>query len=96
MKRLTPFAVLVVACSFVLAGFADVNAQTAPSKPRYGGILKMHGYEPYSLGYPPTMTAQTDGQQSSVCLESLFRFDEKGEVIPLLATNWKARPRPKR
>ena len=61
------------------------NAQT-----KVRGALKMLGYEPYSLGYPATMTATTDGQQASVCLETLFRFDEKAELVPLLATGWKA------
>lgn len=85
---LAPLAV----CVFLVTFFTDGGAQTTVSKlkPRYGGILKMHGYEPYSLGYPPSMTANTDGQQSSVCLETLFRFDEKGELVPLLATGWKA------
>jgi hypothetical protein len=55
---------------------AATKTSTPQLKPRYGGILKMLGYEPYSLGYPATMTANTDGQQASVCLETLFRFDD--------------------
>ena len=38
------------------------------------------------------MTGQTDGQTSSVCLETLFRFDANGNMVPLLATDWKANP----
>ena len=74
---------------------AATTTSTPQLKPRYGGTLKMLGYEPYSLGYPATMTANTDGQQASVCLETLFRFDEKGELVPLLATGWKADPKAK-
>jgi peptide/nickel transport system substrate-binding protein len=66
-----------------------VKGQKAVLTPKFGGVLKMFGYDSFSL-YPPTMTGQTDGQQSSVCLESLFRYDEKGNVIPLLGTGWKA------
>ena len=51
------------------------------------------GQESFSLGYPPAMTGTTDGQQSAVCLETLFRFDEKADLVPLLATGWKADPR---
>jgi peptide/nickel transport system substrate-binding protein len=85
--------VLFMVCAILFVGFNEAkSAQTAATqlKPRYGGILKMLGYEPYSLGYPPTMTSSTDGQQSSVCLETLFRFNEKAELVPLLATAWKA------
>ena len=97
MKQSRFLLVLLVACAVVFANFTDVAAQKAPPKltPRYGGTLKMLGYDPYSLGYPPTMTANTDGQQASVALETLFRFNEKAEVVPLLATGWKADPKAK-
>jgi peptide/nickel transport system substrate-binding protein len=80
---------------------APVSAQAqtpkpgAASTPRYGGVLIIGGQEAVSLGYPAAMTGTTDGQQSSVCLESLFRFDEKAELVPLLATSWKADARAK-
>jgi peptide/nickel transport system substrate-binding protein len=76
-------------------------AKPAPTTPeptqptdaeKYGGTLRMYALEPYSLGYPPSMTGQTDGQSSSVCLETLFRFDEKSSLVPLLATDWTADP----
>jgi|WetSurMetagenome_2_1015567.scaffolds.fasta_scaffold150395_1 peptide/nickel transport system substrate-binding protein len=91
MKRSNLVILALFVCTFLFVGFPGRESwAAAEAKPRYGGILKMHGYEPYSLGYPPTMTAQTDGQQASVCIEALFRFDEKGNTIPLLATGWKA------
>jgi peptide/nickel transport system substrate-binding protein len=92
MKRHLLYIMVIAVGMFLLNGFDPAAAQTPAQneRPRYGGILKRHGFEPVSLGYPATMTAQTDGQQSSVCLETLFRFNEKSEIIPLLATDWKA------
>jgi ABC-type transport system substrate-binding protein len=97
MKQIKISFVLLVVCTMLCISLshAATTTSTPQLKPRYGGILKMLGYEPYSLGYPATMTANTDGQQASVCLETLFRFDEKGELTPLLATSWKADPKAK-
>ena len=36
------------------------------------------------------MTGQTNGQISSLCLQTLFLFDENYNILPLLATDWKA------
>jgi peptide/nickel transport system substrate-binding protein len=71
------------------AAKSGVKGQKSALTPKSGGVLKMYGYDAFSL-YPPTMTGQTDNQQSSVCLETLFRFDEKANLVPLLATGWKA------
>jgi peptide/nickel transport system substrate-binding protein len=76
--------------TFILIGSNSLFS--APTTPKYGGIIKIYILEPYSLGYPATMTGQTDGQSSSVCLETLFRFDANGNLVPLLATDWKADP----
>jgi ABC-type transport system substrate-binding protein len=38
------------------------------------------------------MTGQTDGQNSGLCLQTLFRLNEKGEIEPLLATDYIADP----
>jgi ABC-type transport system substrate-binding protein len=38
------------------------------------------------------MTGQTDGQGSSYALETLFRLDEKGNIVPLLATGYTSDP----
>jgi peptide/nickel transport system substrate-binding protein len=66
-------------------------ATTPPTKtPKTGGTLKVLIVGDASSFYPPLMTGQTDGQTSSVCLETLFRFDEKYNVVPLLATGWTA------
>ena len=57
--------------------------------PKTGGIFRRGVSEPYSLGYPPTMTGQTDGQSASYALETLFVYDTKGNLTPLLATDYK-------
>ena len=88
MKRYTLPSVLLAVWACFFVGLADAGAQTLT--PRYGGILRMFGFDSYCIGYPPNMTAQTDGQTSSVALESLFRFDEKAEIVPLLALGWRA------
>ena len=78
--------------SLILSYFGgDALAQS----PRYGGTLKWVVQEPYSLGYPATMTGQTDGQTASVCLETLFLIDEEGNLAPLLAISWNADPEAK-
>ncbi len=55
-----------------------------------GGTLTMLIVGDPSSFYPPIMTGQTDGQTASVCLETLFRFDRQYNLLPLLATAWKA------
>lgn len=66
------------------------STPTQTLTPQSGGTLSMLIQEPVSLGYPALMTGTTDGRASSVCLETLFRFDEQSNVVPLLATDWKA------
>ena len=100
-KSLTILGIIVLTA--IIIGYVSPVSSQAPKQaaksaakvkkealtPKYGGVLKMFGFEMFSF-YPPAMTGQTDNQQTSVCLETLFRFDEKGNIIPLLATGWKA------
>jgi peptide/nickel transport system substrate-binding protein len=86
-------AVILIA-SLLACNTEPASTSTPPktaSTPKSGGILKWNVTEPSSF-FPASMTGQTDGWSSSVCLETLFRFDEKGNVVPLLATDWKADP----
>jgi peptide/nickel transport system substrate-binding protein len=76
---------------------AAVSPVTSPSAqpsalPQTGGTLNifLRGTSVSSLGYPATMTGNVDGQIASPCVESLFRFDEQGNIVPLLAADWKA------
>jgi peptide/nickel transport system substrate-binding protein len=87
----TIFALITFCVAFALLFFGYVDGAKAQS-PRYGGILRIVVQEPFSLGFPGTMTGQTDGQTSSAVLETLFRFDEAGNFVPLLATDYKTDP----
>ena len=53
-----------------------------------GGIFKQYINEPFCLGYPATMTGQTDGQSAQFALETLFVYDPQGNITPLLATGY--------
>ena len=70
---------------------ANAAPPASPSfTPQTGGTMSMYlPQDPISF-WPPTMTGQTDGQNSGLALETLFRFDLQGNVVPLLATDWKA------
>jgi peptide/nickel transport system substrate-binding protein len=60
--------------------------------PKTGGTLKIYmANEPFSL-FPPSMSGQTDGENANLCVETLFRLDEKGNVVPWLATDYIADP----
>jgi len=53
-----------------------------------GGTLKIYlPTEPFSL-YPPVMTGQTDGENANLCIETLFRLDEQGNIVGQLATDY--------
>jgi len=82
----------IVALSFLVAYAAETPAWA--QTPQYGGILRI-GYRTQnllSLGYPPTMTGAQDGYQSEACLDTLFRYDEKLNLVPRLAMDWKVSP----
>ena len=66
------------------------STPTQTLTPQYGGTLEMKIQEPSDLGYPAAMTGTSDVQYASVCLESLMRYDEKLNLVPLLATDWKS------
>jgi peptide/nickel transport system substrate-binding protein len=66
------------------------TAPSPSSTAKVGGTLQMVIAGDPSSFYPAKMTGQTDGQTNSVCLETLFRFDRQYNLVPLLATSWKA------
>jgi len=65
-------------------------APSPSSTAKVGGTLQMVIAGDPSSYYPAKMTGQTDGQTTSVCLETLFRFDRQYNLVPFLATAWKA------
>jgi ABC-type transport system substrate-binding protein len=65
---------------------------TSAATPKTGGTLKIYmANEPFSL-FPPTMSGSTDGENCNLCVETLFRLDEKGNVVAWLATDYVADP----
>ncbi|MFC1533394.1 ABC transporter substrate-binding protein [Thermodesulfobacteriota bacterium] len=88
-RRTNLFIAFCLISSIAFFGFVK---RTEAKTPQRGGILHRTVSEPRSLGYPATMTGQTDGQTSSVALETLFRFDKQSNIVPLLATGWKTDP----
>jgi ABC-type transport system substrate-binding protein len=77
----------------VLNNFASpASAQLNPVK---GGILKaIRGSFPKVLGYPPEQNP-TDTIFALVYGERLSEWDEKGNLIPVLAESWEADPKNK-
>jgi peptide/nickel transport system substrate-binding protein len=68
------------------------TTQTTPSAaaPKTGGILKIGtGLDAVNLGNPPGQTTVQDTLTSKTCVESLGRYDAKGNMVPWLADNWK-------
>ena len=102
MKKIYIPLIMLLVCSLVLIGCGSKSAPTksaatpspttAAQTPKSGGTIKIAVLEPTVLGFPSTMTGQTDGQTSGVALETLFLFDKENNVVPLLATSWKADP----
>jgi peptide/nickel transport system substrate-binding protein len=65
---------------------------TATTGAKAGGTLQFWIVSDPSSFWPPVMTGQTDGQNTSVCMETLFYFDQKANLVPLLATGWSSDP----
>ncbi len=62
---------------------------TQPSRPKYGGILRIAtGLDVNVLGNPAGMLTVQDFVISKTCIESLARYDEKGLMVPWLAEGW--------
>jgi peptide/nickel transport system substrate-binding protein len=62
---------------------------TIAEKDKYGGIWKMaQGVAPSSpIGYVPE-SANDSMSAASPCLESMFRVQKDGKIVPRLATSW--------
>ncbi len=65
-------------------------ASTPAAQIKKGGVLKIGtGIDAVVLGNPPAQTTVQDIVTSKTCVESLARYDEKGNMVPWLADNWK-------
>ena len=65
-------------------------------QPRYGGVLRIGtAIDANVLGYPPGMLTTQDFVTSKTCIESLGRYDSKGQMHPWLAESWTPNPKAK-
>jgi peptide/nickel transport system substrate-binding protein len=63
------------------------------SKPRYGGTLKIIFQEPArNIGFPAEDAASFTLYYNLPALETLARYNEKGEITPWLAEKWEIDP----
>lgn len=95
-KGFIRFAVLLISIFFLFGSanlYAAAPAKTAPQKsetPKYGGILKVSDVaDPPSIGYPAKMIRGDANRQGGTAIETLFRYDTKGNLTPWLATGFK-------
>ncbi|MDQ6596685.1 ABC transporter substrate-binding protein [Bacillus salipaludis] len=93
-------AVILSGCSGSKTTTSDSQAsskkQEAPGKPQYGGVLKISSpIEPANLGNPPEQVGSGFLHMMAPVLETLGKFNEKGEMQPLLAEKWETNPEEK-
>jgi peptide/nickel transport system substrate-binding protein len=87
-------ALMIFTCLIVsLLAIACEPSQPAPTSTtttsQYGGILKTGmTTDPITLGWTATMSAATDVGTTRCSLETLARYDETGNLVPLLAEKW--------
>jgi peptide/nickel transport system substrate-binding protein len=88
----TPASTQVTAPSSTTAKPATSAPATTTVTPKSGGTLRIYqGSNPNSLGYPVTSVGR-DYFASYFCVESLFKTDKDGIIIPALATSYKLDP----
>ncbi len=89
------FALLLPAIASLLA---VVSLQAVPTRPRYGGVLRMEmravsaGLDPASKSAGSESTAARN-TLAALVYETLVRFDEQGRAEPCLATSWQSEAR---
>ncbi|MFD0825059.1 ABC transporter substrate-binding protein [Neobacillus sp. M.A.Huq-85] len=93
-------AVILSGCSGSKTTTSDSQAsskkQEDPGKPQYGGVLKISSpIEPANIGNPPEQVGSGFLHMMAPVLETLGKFDEKGEMQPLLAEKWETNPEAK-
>ena len=79
---------LLLASSLLISTAVPLFA--AESKPRYGGTLRISDYtDGVSIGYPPKLLRAQGNRQVAPAIETLFRIDKTGKLVPWLATGFK-------
>ena len=90
MKKLFLIAVILIVCVWTEVAYCP--PAPTPSQPVKGGILKcIRGAFPKVIGYPPEFGA-SDGIFAQLVIERLMTWDEKGNMIPVLADTWEGDP----
>src|SRR4030043_1517832 len=94
-KKLFITALILIICVWTLINFASPKSEAAGPQPVKGGILKaIRGNFPKVLGYPPEQ-GPTDTIFALLYAERLSEWDEKGNLIPVLAESWEGDPKNK-
>jgi peptide/nickel transport system substrate-binding protein len=96
-KKLFITALVLIIGVWILINFVSPMSEvaTAGLQPVKGGILKaIRGSFPKVLGYPPEQ-GPTDTIFALLYAERLSEWDEKGNLIPVLAESWEGDPKNK-
>lgn len=90
-KSIILFVAPVIAILFLLGFSLDSSAATQPAKtPKYGGTLRIADVsDGASIGYPAKLLTAGAVRHVSPGVETLFRFDKDGKVVPWLALSKK-------
>jgi peptide/nickel transport system substrate-binding protein len=85
------FSIILCVLVFItIFGSAYAASPAQPSKPRYGGILRIaDAFEGASIGYPPKLLRIQGFREALPALETLIRMDKSGKPIPWLAAEYK-------
>jgi len=73
----------------------EEEEEPPPEGPTYGGTLKVGESLEGSgggIGYPQKMTVTNNARYAAPAIESLFRVDEQGELVPWLASGYESNP----
>lgn len=88
-KTITFVLSLVLGLSFVLYGCSDQTGSSGQSDGKKESVFRVAlGTNPKILGYPAEVTNNGPLPFLDPALQQLARFDEKGNLVPLLAESW--------
>jgi oligopeptide transport system substrate-binding protein len=91
--RKTPLYSKVLAAATILAVLASCNGSRnngeSNGDSRYGHILVMNQFTPFSILFPPMSHEGSAAQMGSQIYETLMTYSsETGDLVPLLAESW--------
>ena len=90
MKKCYFLRAFLIVCILSALLPTGVFAEAPKATPQSGGILKIIGYPPPVIGYPPEHRMGPTNISVSPCLESLAGMDKQGKFTPTnLCTGWR-------